>query len=46
MENGSIELKEYTVAVEQMDELIRLFGVFDENLKDCHRHRFLPVIAR
>lgn len=24
---------EYSVAVEQMDELIRLFGVFDENLK-------------
>lgn len=33
MENGTIELSEYTVSVEQMDELIRLFGVFDENLK-------------
>ena len=28
-----IELIETTVEVEQMDELIRLFGVFDENLK-------------
>ena len=28
-----IELIETTVDVEQMDELIRLFGVFDENLK-------------
>ncbi|MCR5611098.1 MAG: PhoH family protein [Clostridiales bacterium] len=27
------ELFESTVAVEQMDELVRLFGVFDENLK-------------
>ena len=27
------ELFEKTVSVEQMDELIRLFGVFDENLK-------------
>lgn len=33
MEFVPTELVEYTVAVEQMDELIRLFGVFDENLK-------------
>ncbi|MBR3382454.1 MAG: PhoH family protein [Clostridia bacterium] len=32
-ENGTNEVFETTVEVEQMDELIRLFGVFDENLK-------------
>ena len=33
MGNCSTELYEYNIAVEQMEELIRLFGVFDENLK-------------
>ena len=33
MEIDTSCVKEYTVTVEQMDELIRLFGVFDENLK-------------
>lgn len=33
LDNDTQNVCEYNIAVEQMEELIRLFGVFDENLK-------------